>query len=38
MLQEADEQGFEHTAAWQPHGRCFIVHKPKEFVEQVLPK
>ena len=21
----------------QPHGRCFIVHKPKEFVSKVMP-
>lgn len=30
----------EHSAiiSWQPHGRCFIMHKPKEFLEQVMPR
>lgn len=37
MLSEAD-QGFAHIVSWSPHGRCFIVHKPKEFVAEVLPK
>ena len=23
--------------ARQPHGRCFVVHKPKEFVVEVMP-
>ena len=23
--------------ARQPHGRCFVVHKPKEFVADVMP-
>ena len=38
MLSEADQGGFEHIVSWQPHGRCFIVHKPKQFVEDVMPK
>jgi len=21
----------------QPHGRCFLVHKPKEFVDEIMP-
>jgi len=25
------------VVSWQPHGRCFVVHKPKEFVD-LLPK
>lgn len=23
---------------WQPHGRCFLVFRPKEFVERILPR
>lgn len=23
---------------WQPHGRCFVVRRPKEFAESVLPR
>lgn len=38
MLGEADQGDFEHIVSWQPHGRCFIVHKPKLFVEEVMPK
>ena len=22
----------------QPHGRCFVIHKPREFVDQVMPE
>lgn len=24
--------------SWQPHGRCFILRKPKEFLAEVMPK
>ena len=33
-----DYEGLSDIVSWQPHGRCFIVHKPKEFVEQVMPR
>jgi hypothetical protein len=33
-----EEVANDHIISWAPHGRCFTVHKPKEFVEQVLPK
>lgn len=36
MLNAVVENGHEHIVSWQPHGRCFVVHKPKEFVE-LLP-
>jgi hypothetical protein len=36
MLEIAALEGNEHIVSWQPHGRCFVVHKPKEFVE-LLP-
>jgi hypothetical protein len=32
MLEEVISNGHEHIVSWQPHGRCFVVHKPKEFV------
>jgi len=37
MLDGVIAEGLEHVVSWQPHGRCFVVHKPKEFVE-LLPK
>ena len=30
-------RSLEDIVSWQPHGRCFMVHKQKEFVEQILP-
>ena len=24
--------------SWQPHGRCFVIHKPKEFEMEIMPK
>ena len=37
MLSNIEEDGYGHIISWQPHGRCFAVHNPKEFVEQVMP-
>ena len=37
MLDDAERRGFDDIVSWQPHGRCFVVHKVKEFVEQILP-
>ena len=37
MLDDAERKGFDDIVSWQPHGRCFVVHKVKEFVEQILP-
>jgi hypothetical protein len=36
MLDTLSQDGNDHIVSWQPHGRCFVVHKPKEFVE-LLP-
>ena len=36
MLSDMEADGLDHIVSWQPHGRAFIVHKPKEFVSQVL--
>jgi hypothetical protein len=33
-----EENKFEDIISWQPHGRCFLLHKPKEFVRIVMPK
>lgn len=38
LLESASEQGLEEIIGWQPHGRCFVVHKPKEFVEVIMPQ
>ena len=38
MLSQVENEGFEDVVSWQPHGRCFIVHQPKRFVEEVMPK
>jgi HSF-type DNA-binding len=37
MLSRMTLEGTDSIVSWQPHGRCFAVHKPKEFVEEVMP-
>jgi hypothetical protein len=37
MLSDMEADGLDHIVSWQPHGRCFIVHKPADFVAQILP-
>lgn len=37
MLSEMDADGLTHVVSWQPHGRCFMVHDPNEFVRTILP-
>jgi hypothetical protein len=37
MLQNVVQDGYAHIVSWQPHGRCFVVHKPELF-KQLLPK
>jgi hypothetical protein len=37
MLTELETDGMADIVGWQPHGRCFLVHKQQQFVEQVLP-
>ncbi|CAB9526850.1 Heat stress transcription factor [Seminavis robusta] len=36
MLDQMQEDGHADVISWQPHGRAFVVHKPKEFKE-LLP-
>jgi hypothetical protein len=32
MLSTAASTGEDAIVLWQPHGQCFVVHQPKEFV------
>jgi len=38
ILDQVEEDGLSHVISWQPHGRCFVIHKPKEFTDHVMPK
>lgn len=38
VLDQVEADGLGHIVSWQPHGRCFVIHKPKEFVDHVMPK
>jgi len=38
ILDQVEEDGLSHVISWQPHGRCFLIHKPKEFTDYVMPK
>jgi HSF-type DNA-binding len=38
MLEEIRRDGLENIISWMPHGRCFMVHKQKEFEKEILPK
>lgn len=37
MLDKLEADGHADVISWQPHGRCFVVRKPKEF-KLLLPK
>lgn len=37
MLDDMDAQDNKTIVCWQPHGRAFMVNKPKEFVEEIMP-
>ncbi|KAL3909229.1 MAG: hypothetical protein SGILL_008168 [Bacillariaceae sp.] len=37
LLEKVEADGYSHIVSWQSHGRCFIIHNPKEFAEVVLP-
>ena len=36
MLQDIEKDGMAHIVSWQVHGRCFLVHNHKLFVEKIL--
>jgi HSF-type DNA-binding len=38
VLQDVANERMEHIVSWAPHGRCFLVHKPQEFVDKILPR
>jgi hypothetical protein len=35
MLEGVQHDALCHIISWQPHGRAFLVHRPKEFTRQV---
>jgi len=37
MLSQVEMDGLSHIVSWQPHGRCFLVHRQDEFVNHILP-
>ncbi len=38
MLSQMDKNETADIVNWQSHGRCFVVHKPKEFVDDIMPR
>lgn len=36
MLDDMADKGEHSVVTWQPHGRAFMVHKPKVFVEDIM--
>jgi hypothetical protein len=37
MIDAIERDGHGDIVSWQPHGRCFVVHKQKEFTDHVMP-
>jgi len=37
VLKAMEKDGKKHVASWLPHGRCFVVHDPKAFENDILP-
>lgn len=35
-LSQIEQDGLGHIMSWQPHGRCFVIHKPDEFKTCIL--
>ena len=38
MLKRTEEDGQSHIISFLPHGKAFRVHKPDQFVREVLPR
>lgn len=38
LLSETEKLGFDNIISWQPHGRSFLIHRPKDFIKDVVPK
>ncbi len=37
MLDNIEADGLASVVSWQIHGQGFILNRPKEFVDQVMP-
>jgi hypothetical protein len=38
MVAEAEEEGNDNIVSFFPHGKAFAIHKPHEFVREIMPK
>lgn len=38
VLEQVEADGLGHIISWQAHGRCFVIHNPKEFVDHIMPQ
>jgi hypothetical protein len=38
VLDQVEADGLAHVVSWMPHGRCFVIHDPKEFVDHIMPR
>jgi hypothetical protein len=38
LLKKAMAEGHGDIVSWQPHGRCFVVYKARDFQDIILPK
>jgi hypothetical protein len=37
VLDQVEADGLAHAVSWKAHGRCFVIHDPKEFVT-IMPR
>lgn len=38
ILDNIEEDGHADVISWQPHGRCFVVRKPQDFLHEIMPR
>lgn len=38
VLEQVEADGFAHIISWQIHGRAFMIHNAKEFVDYIMPR
>ena len=38
LLAQIERDGHADVLGWQPHGRCFVIFQPKEFVRTIMPR
>ena len=38
VLDEVDQEDLSSILSWQPHGRSFLLHKPKKFEQLLMPQ